>query len=177
MVLRIDVEIARPGRGARWRAVSHVLVDSGSEMSWLPAALSLTTAASTLPPSVASSASAVVGKFAEVVSLTQTNAAPEASTIGEALQIEVKVLGRDHPYLVPVLFGLGSSHRNLGAMEVARARFDEAWAISHNQPTAQEVQVPRSFLYLARAVAETGDLEAGWRLYGQAHVPFATAGM
>jgi predicted aspartyl protease len=36
-LLRIDVEVARPGRRAQWRAVSRVLVDSGSEMSWLPA--------------------------------------------------------------------------------------------------------------------------------------------
>jgi hypothetical protein len=36
-LLRLDVEIARPGRRARWRPVSGVLVDSGSEMSWFPA--------------------------------------------------------------------------------------------------------------------------------------------
>jgi hypothetical protein len=38
-LFRIDVELARPGRGARWRSVSAVLVDSGSEMTWLPAEL------------------------------------------------------------------------------------------------------------------------------------------
>jgi hypothetical protein len=36
-LLRLDVEIARPGRRTRWQPVSNVLVDSGSEMSWLPA--------------------------------------------------------------------------------------------------------------------------------------------
>jgi len=33
---RIDVEIARPGRRARWVAVPGVVVDSGAEVSWLP---------------------------------------------------------------------------------------------------------------------------------------------
>ena len=34
--LRIDVEVARPGQRAIWRAVPRALVDSGSEMTWLP---------------------------------------------------------------------------------------------------------------------------------------------
>jgi predicted aspartyl protease len=38
-LVRIDVEIARPGRGARWHAIAGVLVDSGSEMTWLPGEL------------------------------------------------------------------------------------------------------------------------------------------
>ena len=38
-MLRIDVEVARPGRRAAWRPVPRVLVDSGSEMTWLPADL------------------------------------------------------------------------------------------------------------------------------------------
>ena len=33
---RVDVEICRPGKPARWLKVRQVLVDSGSEMSWLP---------------------------------------------------------------------------------------------------------------------------------------------
>jgi predicted aspartyl protease len=36
-LVRIDIEVARPGRGARWRSVSAVLVDSGAEITWLPA--------------------------------------------------------------------------------------------------------------------------------------------
>jgi predicted aspartyl protease len=35
-LLRIDVEIARPGRRVRWHIVPRALVDSGSEMTWLP---------------------------------------------------------------------------------------------------------------------------------------------
>jgi predicted aspartyl protease len=35
-LLRIDVEVARPGGRPTWRAVPRVLVDSGSEMTWLP---------------------------------------------------------------------------------------------------------------------------------------------
>ena len=38
-MLRIDVEVARPGRHAAWRAVPQALVDSGSAMTWLPADL------------------------------------------------------------------------------------------------------------------------------------------
>jgi hypothetical protein len=38
-LFRIDVELARPGRGARWYSVPAVFVDSGSEMTWLPADL------------------------------------------------------------------------------------------------------------------------------------------
>ena len=33
---RIDIEVARPGRRARWVAVSDDVVDSGAEVSWLP---------------------------------------------------------------------------------------------------------------------------------------------
>ena len=33
---RIDVEVARPGRRARWSPVVGVVVDSGAEVSWLP---------------------------------------------------------------------------------------------------------------------------------------------
>jgi predicted aspartyl protease len=32
----VDIEIARPGRQARWTALKHVMVDSGSEVTWLP---------------------------------------------------------------------------------------------------------------------------------------------
>jgi predicted aspartyl protease len=35
-LVRIDIEVARPGRGRWWR-VPAVLVDSGAEISWLPA--------------------------------------------------------------------------------------------------------------------------------------------
>jgi predicted aspartyl protease len=35
---KIDVRIARPGRRARWMKISHVLVDSGAESTWLPGA-------------------------------------------------------------------------------------------------------------------------------------------
>jgi predicted aspartyl protease len=38
-MLRIDVEVARPGRRVVWHPVPRVLVDSGSEMTWLPAEL------------------------------------------------------------------------------------------------------------------------------------------
>lgn len=38
-LVHIEVEVTRPGRRARWRAVPRVLVDSGSEMTWLPAEL------------------------------------------------------------------------------------------------------------------------------------------
>ena len=34
-LLRIDVDVARPGRRAAWRTVAGALVDSGSEMTWL----------------------------------------------------------------------------------------------------------------------------------------------
>lgn len=37
--LRIDIEVARPGRRAVWHTVPRALVDTGSEMTWLPAAL------------------------------------------------------------------------------------------------------------------------------------------
>src|SRR2546422_4238225 len=33
---RVDIEICRPGRQPRWASVRQVLVDSGSEMTWLP---------------------------------------------------------------------------------------------------------------------------------------------
>ena len=33
---RVDIEICRPGRQPRWVRVGQVLVDSGSEMTWLP---------------------------------------------------------------------------------------------------------------------------------------------
>jgi predicted aspartyl protease len=35
-VFRVDIEIRRPGRRSRWVSVRQVLVDSGSEMTWLP---------------------------------------------------------------------------------------------------------------------------------------------
>ena len=35
-LIRIDVDVARPGRRPRWHTVSRALVDSGSEMMWLP---------------------------------------------------------------------------------------------------------------------------------------------
>ena len=38
-MVRIDVDVARPGRRAVWRTVARALVDSGSEMTWLPADL------------------------------------------------------------------------------------------------------------------------------------------
>ena len=38
-LVRIDVEVVRPGRRARWQGVLRVLVDSGSEMTWLPGAV------------------------------------------------------------------------------------------------------------------------------------------
>jgi predicted aspartyl protease len=38
-LFRIDVEIARPGRGARWHGLTGVLVDSGAEISWIAAAV------------------------------------------------------------------------------------------------------------------------------------------
>src|SRR5215470_18692725 len=38
-LVRIDVEVARPGRRARWHSVARALVDSGSEMTWLPGGL------------------------------------------------------------------------------------------------------------------------------------------
>ncbi len=36
-LVRIEVEIARPGRRPAWHGVAGVLVDSGSEVTWLPA--------------------------------------------------------------------------------------------------------------------------------------------
>jgi predicted aspartyl protease len=36
-LVRIDVELAHPGRRPAWHEVPRVLVDSGSEMTWLPA--------------------------------------------------------------------------------------------------------------------------------------------
>ena len=33
---RVDIEICRPGKEPRWASVRQVLVDSGSEMTWLP---------------------------------------------------------------------------------------------------------------------------------------------
>src|SRR5437667_12419893 len=33
---RVDIDICRPGRRSRWVSVRQVLVDSGSEMTWLP---------------------------------------------------------------------------------------------------------------------------------------------
>ena len=35
-LVRIDVDVARAGRRVRWHTVSRALVDSGSEMTWLP---------------------------------------------------------------------------------------------------------------------------------------------
>ena len=35
-LFRIDVEIARPGRRARWVRVGNVVVDTAAEVSWLP---------------------------------------------------------------------------------------------------------------------------------------------
>ena len=35
-LVRIDVDVARPGRQMRWHTVSRAMVDSGSEMTWLP---------------------------------------------------------------------------------------------------------------------------------------------
>jgi predicted aspartyl protease len=32
----IDLEIAKPGRNARWVKLSKVIVDRGSELTWLP---------------------------------------------------------------------------------------------------------------------------------------------
>ena len=32
----IDIEIAKPGRKARWLKLNAVIVDSGSELTWLP---------------------------------------------------------------------------------------------------------------------------------------------
>lgn len=34
---RVDVEIALPGRHPRWTSVERVLVDTGAEVTWLPA--------------------------------------------------------------------------------------------------------------------------------------------
>ena len=34
----IDVEAAKPGRGARWLKLGSVVVDTGSELTWLPKA-------------------------------------------------------------------------------------------------------------------------------------------
>jgi len=38
-LVRIDIEVARPGRGGRWRVAPAVLVDSGAEITWLDSAL------------------------------------------------------------------------------------------------------------------------------------------
>jgi hypothetical protein len=35
-LFRITVEVARPGRRARWVEVRGMLVDSGSEITWVP---------------------------------------------------------------------------------------------------------------------------------------------
>jgi len=32
----VDIELARPGRQARWKELNHVMVDTGSEVTWLP---------------------------------------------------------------------------------------------------------------------------------------------
>ena len=32
----IDVEAAKPGRGAHWQKIGSVVVDTGSELTWLP---------------------------------------------------------------------------------------------------------------------------------------------
>ena len=37
-VFSVEVRVAKPGRRSRWRAFRRVLVDSGSEMTWLPEA-------------------------------------------------------------------------------------------------------------------------------------------
>jgi hypothetical protein len=34
--VRVDVEIALPGRHPRWTSVERVLVDTGAEVTWLP---------------------------------------------------------------------------------------------------------------------------------------------
>ena len=34
----IDVEVAKPGRGVRWQKLGSVVVDTGSELTWLPEA-------------------------------------------------------------------------------------------------------------------------------------------
>jgi predicted aspartyl protease len=34
-LVRIDIDVARAGRGARWHAATGVLVDSGAEITWL----------------------------------------------------------------------------------------------------------------------------------------------
>ena len=34
----IDVEAAKPGRGSRWQKLGSVVVDTGSELTWLPEA-------------------------------------------------------------------------------------------------------------------------------------------
>lgn len=35
-IFTVDVEITRPGRGARWVLIEKVMVDTGSEATWLP---------------------------------------------------------------------------------------------------------------------------------------------
>lgn len=35
-VFRIAIEVARPGRGARWVEIPDLVVDSGSEITWVP---------------------------------------------------------------------------------------------------------------------------------------------
>ncbi len=35
-LFRIAVEVARPGRRARWVEISDLVVDSGSEVTWVP---------------------------------------------------------------------------------------------------------------------------------------------
>lgn len=37
-VFRVDVRVTRPGRRPRWKTFRRVLVDTGSEMTWLPEA-------------------------------------------------------------------------------------------------------------------------------------------
>ena len=32
----IEIEIAKPGKGGRWKGMGPVIVDSGSELTWLP---------------------------------------------------------------------------------------------------------------------------------------------
>ena len=35
---RVDIDVSRPGKRARWKSIRRVLVDSGAEISWLPEA-------------------------------------------------------------------------------------------------------------------------------------------
>lgn len=37
-LFRVNVEVAKAGRGARWRRLGSLVVDTGSELTWLPEA-------------------------------------------------------------------------------------------------------------------------------------------